>query len=177
MRESIKDFLQKQKYKYNLTDEELASKNGISLDSLRSIRDNNKVSQLMLLKIVKANKIGLGEAKERFIDFDFTRDTLKGELRKDYDFGCQSVKLKSLSVEENKSKSIRVVMEEINRKYVYVKTIPIYSKEFKEFEESFNLDILNNGCIKEVEREKFGTIFVEQDKYNFDLLSITFRKY
>lgn len=169
MQISIREYLENQKIEKGLNNEDLANYNGISVDSLRSIFKGEVASQLLLQKIMKANSISLLAGKKLFTDFNYTRDTLKGVEGVDYVLGKQKVRIKSIEIVENKHKALRVILK---NDFVYVKTIPIYDKEFNDFEECFNLDIMKNGIVEELKTEHYGYIEVKENES--DILEIEF---
>lgn len=160
MKKTIKDFLEEQKLTKCLTNEEQSVYNGISLDSIRSIYRGEPVSQLILLKVMRSNNISLSKGKKIFKDFDRTRDTIKGELNIDYQLGLQEVKIHSIEIIEHKNKALRIVFK---NKYTYVKTIPLYSKDFTLFEKAFNINLLKDGIEKIMQSEHIGFINVEDN--------------
>ena len=165
---TIKEFLESKKYENCLSNEELAVKSGISVDSLRSIFKGELVSQLILRKIMTAYRISIYNGKKMFSDFGYTRETLKGIRYYDYDLGKQKAMIESAEIVENNRKSIRLVLK---NKYTYVTTIPVYDKIFQEFEESFNLNIIESGI--SAIKGKIGEINVKDD--GTDILVISFR--
>lgn len=169
MQISIREFLENKKIEKGLNNEDLANYNGISVESLRGILKGETASQLLLQKIMKANSISLLAGKKLFTDFNYTRDTLKGVEGVDYSLGVQKVRIKSIEIVENKHKSLRIIFK---NDFVYVKTIPIYDKEFNDFEECFGLDIIKNGIEEELKSEHYGYIDVKDE--GTDILRIEF---
>ena len=165
---TLKEFLESKKYENDLSNEELAVKSGISVESLRSIFKGELVSQLILRKVMTAYRISIYNGKKLFKDFYTTRETLKGIRYYDYDLGKQKAMIESAEIVENNRKSIRLVLK---NKYTYVTTIPVYDKIFSEFENSFNINIIENGLKSII--GKIGEIYVVDD--GTDILQISFR--